>query len=550
MKAHLFAAAAMILCLLSCNTAEKSDPLALKREHMFSEGPLYSFPMSVLEISCDDYDKGDCTEEKIVCCAKDFWGYTNVRIVSEETFNNRIFKLYSIGKPIVVSSEVYESLSGDRIIADEELSEVYEQQGIGGILRILSSKDLLLWERDDYEKFKYIISLCWEHDIFFTEHLNDEYPLASWSISGDKELINKYYRNDGTGKEQVIEAASNESYGRGPIYWAIYDFSGTFGRLPENAAEVNEFIKKNSRHGTYYRYGDHLRKSQYVFMGDSCFFIHKVKGYEERGVFYDDPLPPSNYTDKIVSEENFVCNKAFVPRRKPEFIIENARGKSGVEGPLYHAIHSFIETYYRLPLNAKEINDFIIFISRYSPGASFRLGDWISDKEFVNMTDSCFFLTRYGLSKDCGVYYSPSFLLNHLELLADPPGESWYLYFSPCFYNGKGERCYLAQEDEDEFAEMIKGITRKYDRCMQKQRVLSSRYQLMFLLSYENGEVSIFGDIPPSDSLFVYNISEKVSEPGGEPYLDEIEDGIKEFCAIHPEVKKIIFPSRLPVIRH
>ena len=198
MNNYLFSAVA-ILCLLSCNAPVKSDCLALKREHMFSEGPLYTFPISVLEITCDDYDKGDCSKVKIVCCAKDLFGYMNVRIFSEETVNNRIFKLYSIGEPIVVSSELYESLSGGKIIADEDLSEVYKRQGIEGILRILSSKDLPLWERDDYEKFKYIISLCWEHDIFFTEHINDEYPLASWSISGNKELINKYFKDDSSG---------------------------------------------------------------------------------------------------------------------------------------------------------------------------------------------------------------------------------------------------------------------------------------------------------------------------------------------------------------
>lgn len=190
---NLLLFAAIFFCFQYCDKPKKTDTLALKKEQFLSDGPLYTFPMCILYISSNDKSEADCTKEKIVCCIKDLYGYMNIRIFGEDDVRNRIFKLYSQNSPVVVSTELYNMLSIYKVNIDKELSEVYTQQGIEGILRILSSKDLRRWELEDYDKFKYIISLCWEHDIFFAEHIGDEFPSISWSISGNRNLIDKYY---------------------------------------------------------------------------------------------------------------------------------------------------------------------------------------------------------------------------------------------------------------------------------------------------------------------------------------------------------------------
>ena len=192
----------LILCFSSCNQARVETNL--KKDHFFAARSEYEWPISILKLSCNDWDEeaGEMLRDTMICCgcANDLYEKMDLKVFSEDSVMNILFNHCMQNEPIPVSSDLYKVWMQNKVIEDDDLRSLYGDKGIDGILEILSSKEMFYWDRDDYERFKYIIYLCWDHDIFFTDYMSDEAPNEMWFISGNTGLIEKYY-NEGN-KEQ------------------------------------------------------------------------------------------------------------------------------------------------------------------------------------------------------------------------------------------------------------------------------------------------------------------------------------------------------------
>jgi len=108
-----------------------------------------------------------------------------------------------------IPPEVYASLEEYRIHYDKEIASIYSEKGIAGILELLSAKQIHDWDKYNQEQFKFIASLCWQHNILFKWTMNCEEPTILWSIYGNDKLLKQYYHPQEAEEWHIITPSTN-----------------------------------------------------------------------------------------------------------------------------------------------------------------------------------------------------------------------------------------------------------------------------------------------------------------------------------------------------
>ena len=133
--------------------------------------------------------------DTIICCASLGLLYEkmNVKVFDEDTFIKRVYGNEKSGASIQVSPELFSYMYEYKVGVDEEIKSTYDRDGIYGVVSYLATRPIRDWEKNNYEKFKYIVYLCWQNNLFLYEHLNDEVFEFKWFVTGNKSLMKRYY---------------------------------------------------------------------------------------------------------------------------------------------------------------------------------------------------------------------------------------------------------------------------------------------------------------------------------------------------------------------
>lgn len=113
------------------------------------------------------------------------YNHMNVRTLnSYMAFSDYLYtRLYSKGKPLLVSSDFYETLTKDEVKEVHEIKKLYDRGGINDLLVEFPEGEYLasLMSRD-YASFKFFVYLCWQNDTFW--FIPEPYYIAIyWSKS-------------------------------------------------------------------------------------------------------------------------------------------------------------------------------------------------------------------------------------------------------------------------------------------------------------------------------------------------------------------------------
>lgn len=177
--------------LVSCNHNQN-----LKKQQ-FDRGKSSSvYELCIIPVYKTEWIDGEGYQnDTMACCCPvgQLFEQLNVYILDIDSFVSKAYNQTKDGYPIQVSPELFSALYPNKVNKDEELRLIYDQTGVDGIVRKLATRSIRDWEENDYEKFKYIVYICWQHNLFFYCQTDDETLRFKWYVSGRKSLMKNYY---------------------------------------------------------------------------------------------------------------------------------------------------------------------------------------------------------------------------------------------------------------------------------------------------------------------------------------------------------------------
>lgn len=195
LKTIFVAILTMTIFLVSLNCYVSRSSYLMKQQ--VERGNLYGiYELSVIPMYKSEWIDGvGYQNDTMVCCCSigQLYEQVNIYVLDKNSFVRKVYHQIKEGYPLQVSPEVFSKQYSNKVNEDEELKDIYEHTGIDGIVNKLATRSIRDWERNDYEKFKYIVYICWKHDFFFYHETDDEILQFKWFVSGRKSLVENYY---------------------------------------------------------------------------------------------------------------------------------------------------------------------------------------------------------------------------------------------------------------------------------------------------------------------------------------------------------------------
>lgn len=193
---RLFHIIVVLVIIVSCKSGIFSNGDLKKQQ--FNRGKMYNhYELCVFLIYKTEWkdDNIGYQNDTMLCCCPigTLYERMNVFIEDECTFIDRAYNMLKSGGSIQVSPELYSDLYSYKVSVDAEINSIYKRDGIFGIISLLATRSIRDWEKNEYERFKYIVYLCWQNDLFFYDYTQDEVLAFKWYVTGNKSLTKRYY---------------------------------------------------------------------------------------------------------------------------------------------------------------------------------------------------------------------------------------------------------------------------------------------------------------------------------------------------------------------